>query len=163
MRNNFYLIFLSFLWASCAQQVVPTGGIKDDVPPKVLLYKPDNKTIRFNSDKIVIKFDEYISIKDPGQIIISPLLKNKPTIESNGKQISVAFLQSKPINNTTYTINFSNSIADVNEGNTLNNFSYVFSTGEYLDSNYVTGKIIQAENTKEEKDILIGLYHKANF
>jgi len=163
MRNNFYLIFLSFLWASCAQQVVPTGGIKDDVPPKVLSYKPDNKSIKFNSDKIIIKFDEYINIKDPGQIIISPLLKDKPTIESNGKQISIAFLQSKPINNTTYTINFSNSIADVNEGNTLNNFSYVFSTGEYLDSNYVTGKIIQAENTKEEKDILIGLYHKANF
>ena len=157
MRLSIILSVMVIL-ASCAQQVIPNGGLKDEKPPKVLSYIPDNKIIKFNSDKIIIKFNEYISIKDPTQIIISPFLKNKPIIEANGKQINISFLKSKPEKDLTYTINFANSISDVNEGNIVNNFSYVFSTGNYIDSNYISGKIINAETSKEEKDILVALY-----
>lgn len=152
------IIGITILLASCAQQVVPNGGIKDDKPPKILSYNPDNKSINFKNDEITIKFDEYIGIKDPTQIIISPFLKNKPIIEVNGKQINISFLKSKPEPGLTYTINFANSISDVNEGNIINNFSYVFSTGNFIDSNYINGKIINAETSKEEKDVLVALY-----
>lgn len=164
MRILPYLLsYLILLISSCAQQVVPKGGIKDDIPPKIISYKPDNKSTNFKSDKIIIKFDEYINIKDPAQIIISPFLKNKPSIDANGKQINIEFLQSKPEANKTYTINFASSITDVNEGNALNNFAYVFSTGDYLDSNYITGKIINAKTSKDEKDILVALYNLSTF
>jgi uncharacterized protein (DUF2141 family) len=156
-------ICITVLLASCAQQVVPNGGIKDEKPPKILSYNPDNKSIKFTSDNIIIKFDEYISIKDPSQIIISPFLENKPLIDANGKQINISFLKSKPEQNLTYTINFANSITDVNEGNMINNFSYVFSTGNFIDSNYVTGNIINAETSKEETDVLVALYPHNKF
>ncbi|MCG9879502.1 MAG: Ig-like domain-containing protein [Bacteroidia bacterium] len=164
MTNSLKLSILSLIiFSGCAQQVVPTGGKKDENPPKVISYKPENKSVKFKEDKIILKFDEYITIKDPSQIIISPILKTKPTIESDGKQISIEFLQSKPAENTTYTINFANSVTDVNEGNTLNNFSYVFSTGEYVDSNRVNGKILNAFTNIQEKDVLVGLYKKSTF
>lgn len=164
MQNKISLLAIVIcLLSSCAQQVVPTGGKKDEIPPKVISYNPNNKSVNFNQKKIQLKFDEYITIKDPSQIIISPILKPKPTIESDGKEISIEFLQAKPQENTTYTINFSNSITDVNEGNTLTNFSYVFSTGPYIDSNKVYGSIQNTFTNIFEKDILIGLYKKSTF
>lgn len=163
MQKIGYFYLISVLFISCAQQVVPSGGSKDEKPPKILLHNPDNKSVNFKSKEIILKFDEYISIKDPGQIIISPFLKDKPKIESKGKQISIAFLKGYPEMNTTYTINFANAIVDVNEGNALNNYSYVFSTGNYLDSNSIKGKIYNAQSTKEEKEILIALYKTNSF
>ncbi|OYU97579.1 MAG: hypothetical protein CFE21_04605 [Bacteroidetes bacterium B1(2017)] len=149
--------------ASCAQQQPPDGGIKDEKPPQVAGTRPQNKSTKFGADKITIKFDEYVQIKDPSQIVISPILKEKPTIEANGKQIEIQFLRSKPEPNTTYTINFGNSIADINEANVLSSFSYVFSTGDFLDSNTVGGTVVNSFTNKPEKDIMVGLYKQVGF
>jgi hypothetical protein len=160
-----YLIVISFLSLlfSCAQQVAPSGGKKDENPPKILSTKPLNKTTNFKSEKIIIRFDEYIQIKDPSKIVISPFLKDKPTIEANGKSIEITFNKTLPEPNTTYTINFGNSIVDNNEGNALENYSFVFATGEYLDSNIVKGLIKNAFTAKPENDIVIGLYKNFQF
>lgn len=162
MTRIWSLIFF-LLIVSCAQQVAPNGGPKDEKPPKVVGTKPENKSVHFNSDKIIIKFDEYIQIKDPSQIVISPYLKDKPSIEAVGKTIEVTFLKSKPEANTTYTINFGNSVADMNEGNIYNNLTYVFATGAILDSNVVAGNVWSAFKLEPQKDIVVGLYKKQNF
>lgn len=156
-------ICMILIISSCAQQVAPNGGTKDETPPKVQGAKPENKSIRFNADKITIKFDEYIQIKDPSQIVISPFLKDKPQIDAVGKSIEITFLQSKPEPKTTYTINFGNSIVDVNEGNVLESFTYVFATGDILDSNKVEGSINYAFKNSPIKNALIGLYKKSSF
>lgn len=160
-KKLYYLALL--ILASCAQQQPPDGGIKDEKPPKVAGTRPQNKSTKFEADKITIKFDEYVQIKDPSQIVISPILKEKPSIEANGKQIEIQFLRSKPEANTTYTINFGNSIADINEANVLSSFTYVFSTGEFLDSNTVGGSVVNSFTNKPEKDIMVGLYKQSSF
>lgn len=163
MRIIISIYLFIVMISSCAQQVIPTGGMKDDKAPIILSHTPENKSTQFKSNQITIKFNEYITLKDAGQIIVSPFLKDKPKIESDGKQINIEFLTTKPQANTTYTINFANSISDVNEGNILNNYSYVFSTGNYLDSNLITGRIFNSQTTKEEKDILVALYQNQTF
>ncbi len=157
-----YLIILSAL-ASCAQMVAPSGGPKDVKPPNIAESKPPNKTINFNASQIKIKFDEYIQLKDPEQIVISPILPNKPLIEADGKTVEIRFLKSKPAPNTTYTINFGNSIVDNNEGIAIDNFSYTFSTGKFLDSNSVSGSVQNAFNNNTEKGIIAGLYPASFF
>jgi hypothetical protein len=161
--KTFISICLILILSSCAQQVAPNGGIKDETPPKVQGAKPENKSIRFNADKITIRFDEYIQIKDPSQIVISPFLRDKPQIDAVGKTIEITFLQSKPEPKTTYTINFGNSIVDVNEGNVLENFTYVFATGDILDSNKIEGIVIHAFKRTPIKNGLVGLYKKSSF
>jgi hypothetical protein len=159
-----YIGYLSiFIISSCAQQVSPTGGGKDTEAPKIIGSKPKNKTTNFFEDKITLKFDEYVQIKDPNQIIISPLLEDKPQIDAIGKSIEIVFGKSKPAKNTTYTINFGNSIQDVNESNILSNYSYVFATGNVLDSNKIEGEIKNAFTKKPEANIVIGLYKTINF
>jgi uncharacterized protein (DUF2141 family) len=60
--------------------------------------------------------------------------------------------------NTTYTFNFGNSVEDNNENNKLERFKYVISTGTYIDSLTVSGKVYDAFNKKTEENISVVLY-----
>ncbi|TAE82505.1 MAG: hypothetical protein EAY81_09140 [Bacteroidetes bacterium] len=163
LLNRFILFSLLIIVGSCAQIVNPTGGAKDDKPPVVTETKPDNQSTLFNKNKIIIRFDEFIQLNNPDdQIIISPPLGVKPTFVNKGKTLEISIKDSIQ-SNTTYTINFGNSIGDNKENNLLSGFSYVFSTGLTIDSNKVQGILQQAFNNKPEKDFTIGLYAASGF
>ena len=151
-------ILIILVLSSCAQIVSPTGGPKDDQAPKVKSIVPENETTNFNSQTIKIRFDEFIDIKDPEQIIISPIIKEKPIIESDGKSISIDLKRSKLERDKTYTINFGNAIADIHEGTRIDNFSYAFTTGQIIDTCKFRGVVISALTGKPEKAFTIGLY-----
>lgn len=137
---------------------MPTGGQKDLLPPEIVNVVPKAGTVNFSARKIVISFNEYIQLKDIAKhLVISPLLYPAPTISVINKNIIIELPDSlRP--NTTYTINFGNAIVDNNEGNILSAYSYVFSTGEQLDSLKISGVILNAETGKPEKGTLALLY-----
>ncbi len=157
------LVVISLLASSCAQVVSPGGGPRDVKPPRVVKYIPDSAQLNFNSKTIVINFDEYIQMKDlNNQLIISPPLDKTPDVKVKNKMLIIDFegQQLKP--NTTYALNFGNAIQDMNEGNPIDNFKYIFSTGNSIDSLTVSGKVQNAFDHKTEKDILVMLYSDFN-
>ncbi|MEY4935210.1 MAG: hypothetical protein RIS64_1569, partial [Bacteroidota bacterium] len=83
-----------------------------------------------------VPYSENIKLKNLNkQLIISPPMKNEPLIlpTTASKFITIRIKDTlQP--NTTYSFNFGQSIADNNEGNPFNQFKYVFSTGDYIDS-----------------------------
>jgi hypothetical protein len=140
----------------------PNGGAKDTQPPIPIKSKPVNYSTNFNEDKIIIEFDEFVVLKNINQeLLISPPLKNRPEIKQRGKSL-VLKLNNKLRDSTTYNINFYNSIADLNEGNVLDDFQFEFSTGSNFDSLYMSGKVYDAFNFSTEKNIYIMLYDKFN-
>jgi hypothetical protein len=144
---------------SCAQVLVPNGGDKDTTPPKVAKYMPDSAAVNFRAKEINIAFNEYIQLKDVNnQLLISPLMDEMPEVKLvKNKIINISF--KKPLKeNTTYTLNFGNSIADYNEGNVLEGFRYIFSTGNFIDSLSVSGKVDYAFDHKTEKGVLVMLH-----
>ena len=60
--------------------------------------------------------------------------------------------------NTTYSVKFGNAIKDVNEGNILKNFTYVFSTGNYLDSGRLSGTVRTAETGVIDSTLIVVLH-----
>lgn len=151
-----------FLLSSCAIKVAPTGGEKDVTPPKVFKSVPENYSTAFNQKEIIISFDEYVQLKEADkQIIISPIIKPTPEISVKNKNVVIKFSERlQP--NTTYTINFGNSITDVHEGNSYESYQFVFSTGASLDSSSIKGKVYFANNLKTEKGIVVMLYSTAS-
>lgn len=161
-KQSLLYILVSTLF-SCAVQVPPGGGTKDTSPPVVLKMKPENKTVFFDSKEIQIRFDEFIILNNPNeQVIVSPPLEERPEFEVSGKTLKVKHLGSLK-RNTTYTINFGNAVTDNHESNIADHLHYVFSTGSYLDSNFITGNILNAFTLKPEKSISIGLYETTGF
>ena len=136
------LLFGAALLTKCASTMTPTGGPKDTIPPVIVLMQPDNFTTNIDTlryPKIYIEFDEYVQIKDlQKELFTSPAMKKKPTVTRRGHGIVVTMKDTlRP--NTTYAINFGSSIQDNNESNPLHSMRYVFSTGDEIDSMYMSG------------------------
>ncbi|WP_195909908.1 Ig-like domain-containing domain [Bacteroidetes bacterium endosymbiont of Geopemphigus sp.] len=153
---------LVILLFSCAQQHPLEGGPKDTTPPAMVLAKPAllSTNVDTSIKNIRIFFDKYILLKNLQQIFISPPLDTVPSfspLDLAKKNIDIKF--SNPLEkNTTYSINFGESIQDNTEGNKLPFFKYVFSTGAQLDSIEISGKVIDAYDRSLDKNIIVGLY-----
>jgi hypothetical protein len=165
MRKSVHLyiyICILALLSSCAQVVPLTGGDKDQQPPKLIEAIPANQTLNFTGNKVVLKFDEYVQLRDIfNQLIITPQLNEQPEITAKGKSIEIQFKE--PLKKeTTYKVYFGNAISDITEGNVLNDFEYVLSTGASIDTLKLKGKTIDAFTLKDLKDITIGLYQDTN-
>jgi uncharacterized protein (DUF2141 family) len=153
------LTLLAF-W-QCARRGSPTGGPKDVTPPVLLKTEPKNLSTNFDSEKIRLYFDEYIKLQDvQNQLIVSPPLKNIPEIKPLGgpsKFIEIT-LKDTLRENTTYTINFGQSIVDNNEGNPNSFLTYVFSTGDIIDSLSLSGVVKDAFNRDPDQFVSVMLY-----
>ena len=161
MRYSIYIMVM-ILIAGCARRSSPSGGEKDSIPPVLIASNPKINTVNFNADEIRLKFDEWVELQNLDQqlIISPPLEKRKYEIKPLGgitKKIFVNFLDSLA-ENTTYTFNFGNSIVDNNEGNKMNFFSYIFSTGPTLDSLYLKGSVEDAFNLETDEYLSLQLY-----
>ena len=157
MKLSSYLTIIGFTFSllfSCARQGSPSGGPKDEDAPVLVITKPAHKTTNFNEKEIKIYFDEYVVLKDLNkQLIVSPPLETPAVITP--QTTASKFLKIKLLDtlqqNTTYTFNFGNAIRDYNEGNVIEDFKYIFSTGEFLDSLTSTGSVINALEGKLRK------------
>lgn len=155
--NWLLLVCFSICLANCANEKTPEGGKKDTTPPKIKKMLPANKTLHFNGDKIEITFNEYIKPTGFSQTLISPPMEKRPEFKIAGKTLVIK-LKGHLRDSTTYTINFAEDIKDVNEGNVLNNFSYVFSTGDFIDSQKISGKVLLAKDNTAADGVIVSLY-----
>lgn len=144
---------------SCANIGSPNGGPYDETPPKFVSSTPVPNQINYTGKKIEILFDELIQIEKPSEnVIITPPQMELPVIRSAGKKAVIELKDTlKP--NTTYTIDFTNSISDNNEKNVFENFSFAFSTGDIIDTLEVSGVLLNAENLEPMPGITIGLHN----
>lgn len=145
---------------SCAKRGSITGGLKDTLAPVLVSSTPKNLTTDFKGNEITLVFDEYIKLKNLNkQLIISPPMKYEPVITPTNvsKYINIK-LRDTLQPNTTYSFNFGQSIADNNEGNAINQFKYIFSTGPYIDSLKLSGKIKDSYAKKVDNFVSVMLY-----
>lgn len=152
----FNLILLSLLVAltGCAKQGFPSGGPKDSAPPKALGSTPPNETRHFDRQQFYIEFDEYVVLKDAdNNVLVSPPLKQKAEYTTKGKGVQVKIKDTLQ-ENTTYLFQFKGAIADYTEGNVLQSYEYVFSTGETMDTMMVAGRLENARDGKPWKESL---------
>lgn len=142
----------------CAQIIPPTGGPRDSLPPIMLKALPKDSTINFTGNKIVLAFDEYIQLDKPEeQLVVSPVPKTNPIVEAKLKEVTIRIKDTLE-ENTTYSINFGRSLKDLNEGNPYKNFTYLFSTGKYIDSGKLSGKVVVAETGKPDSTLIVMLH-----
>ena len=139
--------------------IPPTGGDRDSLPPLLLKVSPPDSSKGFNTRTITFTFDEYI--EQPQEtfknLLISPNPSIPPNVESKLRTLTVKIKDTlEP--NTTYYYNFGDAIKDVNEGNVLHNFSYIFTTGNTLDTLQLSGKVLLAETGGVDSTLFVMLY-----
>lgn len=163
--KKYYKLFLlvtlvSFMF-SCAKTGRPDGGPKDENAPLFVTANPPYESINFNKKEIKINFDEFIVLKNLNkQLVVSPPMKNPPLITPQGtpsKFVNIEIIDTLKTN-TTYIFNFGNAVEDNNEGNQLENFKYVFSTGTYIDSLTTFGTVKDAKLIDTPRSVNVLMY-----
>jgi uncharacterized protein (DUF2141 family) len=152
------MLITGVIAAGCAKQSAPTGGPKDETPPRIVKSEPLNGTVNFTGNSISVTFDEYIVLdKISEKFMVSPPMKVKPDITLKGKTLNVVFKEELK-DSSTYTLYFQDAIRDLNENNPLNNFQIVFSTGNVLDSLSVTGNVFTTPDLEAAANVLVMLH-----
>ena len=142
----------------CANIVPPSGGPRDSLPPMLEKASPADSSRNFNGNRISFSFNEFVELQNAQQaLIISPMPKNFPDVSYRLNTVTVKLKDSLE-SNTTYTLQFGDAIKDFTEGNVLKNFTYTFSTGNYIDSLELTGKVLLAENGKTDTTLIVMLH-----
>lgn len=145
---------------SCANTTTPpSGGPKDTIPPVITeLYPvPGAVNVPVNKTQLKLTFNEYVTVKDPKSLYLSPPMEKAPKYRLKGKSVVVYF--EEPLDsNRTYTLDVTNAIADNNEGNMFPGYTLVFSTGEVLDSMLVTGVVQDCNTLAPIKGATVMLY-----
>lgn len=142
----------------CANIVPPSGGPRDSLPPILVSATPADSSTNFRANRITLTFDEYIDLQEvPQNLLFTPIFETNPNVEARLRTITIRLKDSLE-SNTTYTFNFGNAIRDINEGNILRNFDYTFSTGAYIDSLQISGRVILAETGTTDSTLQVVLH-----
>jgi hypothetical protein len=132
------IIFLVIL--SCANPKPPSGGEPDKTPPMVIKFYPSNYTTNFRKKNIEISFNKWV---DRGSVVNNIFL-NPPTkyqVNWSGKTLQIEFPDGLDTN-TTYSLLLGTDYLDLDQNKAQEPFSLVFSTGFYIDSAKVIGKVV---------------------
>ena len=157
IRNFFILLLCAF---SCAQVKPLTGGEKDTIPPNIIKSIPERFSTNTNSDYFFFEFDELIDASTLREkLIISPFYNGSFEVKTKKNTITI-FFDSLFEDNTTYIFNFADGVTDVTERNPSLNSKFVFSTGDKIDSSYVSGIIHNPLKNELVEGALVGLYNK---
>jgi hypothetical protein len=164
ISSVFFILIIStgvLTGPGCANIVPPAGGFRDSLPPNLERVNPADSSVNFQGKKISFSFDEFVQLDNFSQnAILSPIPKLSPTANYRLNNVTV-HLRDTLEANTTYTINFGESIKDVNEGNVMKGFTYVFSTGPAIDSLSFAGNVILAETGLTDTTLTVML-HKSS-
>lgn len=154
------ILGMTMLSPSCANTTTPpSGGPKDTIPPLITkIYPLEGQTnVPRQKTKLVLTFNEYVTVKDPKSLFLSPPLEKAPKFKLQNKSV-VVFFENDLDSNKTYTLDVTNAIADNNEGNMFPGYTLVFSTGERIDSMMVTGVVQDCNTLNPIKGATVMLY-----
>jgi hypothetical protein len=152
-------LLISLGFSSCANIIPPGGGPRDSIAPRLVMALPKDSSLNVTTSNIILSFDEYITLQNTNEnLIISPNPKNIPLVDSKLHNITIKLRDSLE-KNTTYSFNFGRAIKDVNEGNEAKELTYVFSTGNKIDSNHYNGSVFLAESGKADSTLVVVLHN----
>ena len=146
------------LLAACASMGRPEGGARDVEPPVYVRATPSMNALNVNKGRISIEFNENVQLKDQlTKVVVSPAQVIQPQVMAVGRRVNIT-LRDTLVPNTTYTIDFSDAIADLNEGNELDGFAYAFSTGPTIDTLQISGMVFEAATLEPAQGMIVGVY-----
>lgn len=151
-----YFVLLCILLQQCAKQTAPTGGPTDEAPPILESSSPQHEQTNVKNSKITLTFDEAIQLNNAREeIIITPSVGKKFEVTYNKNKVEID-LKTDLKENTTYNINFREAIQDLTEKNPAT-VKLAFSTGTYIDSLRINGKVQDALTEKTAANFTVAL------
>jgi hypothetical protein len=159
IKRHLYWVIIILFFTTCARQSSPTGGPKDTIPPRLINADPAHKAINFKGKTIELTFSEFIALNNPKeQLIVTPTIGKDYEVKAKKNKVTVEIPQGLK-DSTTYTLNFRDAVQDITEKNPAKNLLLAISTGSYLDSLSIDGKVFDLLKGTEMKEVTVAINH----
>ena len=141
-KNTLIFLLLSFILIKCANQLPPSGGEEDKIPPKIVTVFPADGTTKFDKNYFELEFSEYVDKRSVREaIFISPFVEGNFNYSWSGTTLEVTFPE-KLKDDVTYTITIGTDVLDLNNKNRMAQaFTFSFSTGDKIDRRIISGRV----------------------
>ena len=155
-----FIWVISLMYFGCAQMRPLTGGEKDTIPPNIIQTTPNNLSTNIKGNDFYFVFDEVIDgSKLKEKLIISPFYDG--SFDSKIKKNTLLLSFDSSFNKeTTYIFSFADGISDITEGNPSIYSKFVFSTGNKIDSFFVSGLVFDPLENEFLEGAVVGLYNE---
>ncbi|MDR0954949.1 MAG: Ig-like domain-containing protein [Rikenellaceae bacterium] len=161
-RAGLFVLVLAGIFSRCAN-VSGTlgGGPKDSLPPRIVRMTPAYNATGIRPAEVKIDFDEYIQLKDvQKEFFTSPFMEVRPVVSYKNKS-AIVTIDSPLDSATTYVLNLGSSVVDNNESNPFHGLKYTFSTGDHIDSMFMSGYVSNALTADTAKGAYLFFYDAA--
>ncbi len=157
LQTNYKILACcAILLSSCAQIVPPQGGERDSTPPQLISTNLVDSGLHFSLSDLEFRFDEVI--QSSGKVVdISPLIEGDFDAKAVHKTLKIKVPIETLKQNTTYTLSLT-GVSDVTENNALPTKTYIISTGDYLDSLSISGRVMRSEDDMADTSVMVYLY-----
>jgi methionine-rich copper-binding protein CopC/uncharacterized protein (DUF2141 family) len=154
-KITFIFFTLFFVLIKCANQLPPSGGDVDTIPPKIVEVNPTDGTTNYDKDYFELEFSEYVDKRSVADaIFISPFIEGSLELSWTGTTLEAVFPEELK-KDVTYTITIGTDVVDLNNKNRMaESFTFSFSTGNKIDKKIISGKVYG----KEKEGIFIYAY-----
>lgn len=157
-RFNLYILLFLLLSTTCARVSSPTGGPEDKQPPQLLRSVPQDEALNYKGTSILLVFDEIVQTNQiESGLIITP--KPPGSFRTRANRNTVELIFSEPFSDsTTYSFSFANTIQDITARNPAQDLNLSFSTGNYLDSLSISGKVLNLYDQLPIEGLQVSLF-----
>jgi len=144
LKHIFCLFLVVFIY-SCASIKPPPGGALDETPPEIVFVTPANGTSNLISDKIIIKFSEYMDESSfNNNYKIYPQVKTPLGFKFKGDEIILTLPDSLD-SEKTYIIYLNRSIKDEHGVALAETIQLAYSTGDKISNGVIAGRVYSSE------------------
>ncbi|GAA4423697.1 Ig-like domain-containing protein [Pontibacter saemangeumensis] len=143
---------------ACATINAPEGGPKDLTAPTLQASSPQDQQLNVKTNTIRLVFDEEVQQKNlQKELLITPNVNKRYEVRSDKNELTLEF--EEPLqDSTTFSFNFREGIVDITEQNKAVNLKISFSTGSFIDSSSVSGRVVNILKQTPEKGAVVALY-----
>lgn len=140
IKKQLFYLLLIFLY-SCASIKAPPGGPVDETPPDIIEVNPPSGTTSLTSNKITVKFSEYMDEKSfKNNIKVFPRLNKPLELKFKGDEIILTFPDSLD-DAKTYIIYLNRNIKDEHGISLSRTVQLAYTTGDKISNGVIVGKV----------------------
>jgi len=143
MKHTLNFLILALFVFGCAQTGPPTGGPVDKTPPEIIDFYPLHGSTNVDTSiTITLRFADAINQSSLRSAFgLSPPPPGVVRADWSGKKVEIRF-EPALLSDQTYAMTIGTQLADTRNNKLTETFVLAFSTGDSLDTGWLTGSLL---------------------
>jgi len=143
-NSPFSLLITLLLFIGCADPRPPTGGPRDQIPPRLETTTPEAGAVNVTASSVRLNFSEYVDQASFARAFsITPMPEGQIRYKWSKRRVEVRFPEALR-ENTTYVLTLDTNLRDARGVALKRPITFAFSTGPVINKGRLAGQVLDA-------------------